>query len=38
MADLECAETFTQVLNAAFPAGQIGVDQAVQMMDEACKK
>jgi multiple sugar transport system substrate-binding protein len=34
----QCAETFAQVLNAAFPAGQIGVDQAVQMMDEACKK
>lgn len=32
----QCAETFTQVMNAAFPAGQIGVDQAIEMMDQAC--
>jgi len=32
----QCAETFKQVMNGAFPAGQIGVDQTVQMMDQAC--
>lgn len=32
----QCAETFKQVMNAAFPAGQVGVDQAVEMMDAAC--
>lgn len=33
-----CAETFAQVVNAAFPAGQIGVEQATTMMDQACGK
>ena len=32
----QCLETFTQVLNAAFPAGQVGAEQAAQMMDQAC--
>lgn len=32
----QCAETFKQVMNAAFPAGQIDVDQATTMMDQAC--
>jgi multiple sugar transport system substrate-binding protein len=32
----QCGETFTQVMNAAFPAGQIGVEQATEMMDAAC--
>lgn len=34
----QCAETFTQVMNAAFPAGQVDVDQATTMMDQACYK
>ncbi len=33
-----CAETFTQVMNAALPAGLISVDDATTRMDEACKK
>ena len=33
-----CAETFKQVMNAAFPAGQIDVDDATDMMDAACKQ
>ena len=32
----QCGETFKQVMNAAFPAGQIGVEQATEMMDAAC--
>lgn len=32
----ECAETFKQVMNAAFPAGQIDADRATSMMDAAC--
>jgi multiple sugar transport system substrate-binding protein len=32
----QCAETFKQVMNAAFPAGQIGVEQAPDLMDSAC--
>jgi multiple sugar transport system substrate-binding protein len=32
----QCGETFKQVMNAAFPAGQIGVEQATDMMDSAC--
>jgi multiple sugar transport system substrate-binding protein len=34
----KCAETFTQVMNAALPAGLISVDDATTKMDEACKK
>lgn len=34
----QCLETFKQVMNGAFPAGQIGVQQAVTMMDGACFK
>ncbi len=33
-----CAETFTQVMNGALPAGLISVDDATTRMDEACKK
>lgn len=33
----QCLETFVQVINGAFPAGQIGVEEATQMMDMACK-
>ena len=33
-----CAETFTQVMNTAFPAGLISVDDAVSQMDAACYK
>ncbi|MBN8943782.1 MAG: extracellular solute-binding protein [Rhizobiales bacterium] len=33
-----CAETFTQVLNNAFPAGLIGVQEAAEKMDAACLK
>ena len=32
----QCAETFKQVMNAGFPAGQVGVEQATDMMDAAC--
>jgi multiple sugar transport system substrate-binding protein len=34
----KCAETFTQVMNAALPAGLISVADATTKMDEACKK
>jgi multiple sugar transport system substrate-binding protein len=33
-----CAETFVQVINVAFPAGLIGVEETVKRMDEACYK
>ncbi len=33
-----CAETFTQVMNAALPAGLISVDDATTQMDQACHK
>jgi multiple sugar transport system substrate-binding protein len=33
-----CAETFTQVMNAALPAGLISVDDATTKMDQACRK
>jgi multiple sugar transport system substrate-binding protein len=33
-----CAETFTQVMNAALPAGLISVADATTQMDQACKK
>ena len=32
----QCGETFQQVMNAAFPAGQVSVEQATDMMDAAC--
>ena len=34
----KCAETYTQVLNNAFPAGLIGVQEAAEKMDAACLK
>jgi multiple sugar transport system substrate-binding protein len=34
----KCAETFTQVMNTALPAGLISVDDATTQMDQACKK
>lgn len=34
----KCAETFAQVMNAAFPAGLVSVDEATTRMDEACHK
>ncbi len=34
----KCAETYTQVMNNAFPAGLIGVDEAAAKMDAACRK
>lgn len=34
----ECKETFTQVVNVAFPAGLIGVDEALDKMDAACRQ
>jgi multiple sugar transport system substrate-binding protein len=33
----KCADTFTQVLNRAFPAGLISVKDAAAQMDAACK-
>ena len=32
----KCKETFVQVINGAFPAGLIGPDQALDMMEGAC--
>jgi multiple sugar transport system substrate-binding protein len=32
----QCAETFKQVMNAGFPAGQVGAEQATDMMEAAC--
>jgi len=34
----QCKETFVQVLNAAFPAGLIGPDEAIAQMQAACYK
>jgi multiple sugar transport system substrate-binding protein len=34
----KCAETFTQVMNNAFPAGLISVADAADKMDAACMK
>ena len=34
----KCAETFTQVMNAALPAGLISVEDATTRMDAACHK
>lgn len=34
----KCAETFTQVMNNAFPAGLISVADAASRMDQACLK
>ncbi|HEX7466500.1 MAG TPA: hypothetical protein VF309_07660, partial [Usitatibacter sp.] len=33
----KCADAFTQVLNRAFPGGQMGVEDAAAQMDAACK-
>jgi multiple sugar transport system substrate-binding protein len=32
----QCKETFVQVINAAFPAGLIGPDEALDQMEAAC--
>jgi multiple sugar transport system substrate-binding protein len=32
----QCKETFVQVLNAAFPAGIIGPEEAIEQMEAAC--
>jgi multiple sugar transport system substrate-binding protein len=34
----KCAETYTQVINNAFPAGLISVQEAAEKMDAACFK
>ena len=34
----ECRETFVQVMNTAFPGGLLGVDKAVEMMNQSCYK
>jgi multiple sugar transport system substrate-binding protein len=34
----QCLDTFTQVMNTAFPAGLLSVDQATEMMNQACFK
>ena len=34
----KCADTYTQVMNNAFPAGLIGVQEAAEKMDAACHK
>ena len=33
-----CGETFKQVINAGFPAGHVGAEEAAEMMDGACFK
>jgi multiple sugar transport system substrate-binding protein len=33
----KCADTFTQVLNRAFPGGLMSVDEATTQMDASCK-
>lgn len=33
----KCADAFSQVLNRAFPGGQMSVDDAASAMDNACK-
>ncbi len=32
----KCAETYTQVMNNAFPAGLLSVQEAAEKMDSAC--
>jgi len=34
----QCKDTFTQVMNSAFPGGLLPVDKAVSMMNQACYK
>ena len=34
----QCKETFIQVINVAFPAGLIGVDETINRMNAACYK
>jgi multiple sugar transport system substrate-binding protein len=34
----QCKDTFTQVMNSAFPGGLLTVDKAVTMMNQACYK
>jgi multiple sugar transport system substrate-binding protein len=34
----QCKETFIQVVNVAFPAGLIGVDETIKRMNAACYK
>ena len=34
----KCAETYTQVMNNAFPAGLLSVQDAAEKMDGACYK
>lgn len=34
----KCKEAFVQVMNAAFPTGLVGPDEAADMMDDACIK
>ena len=34
----QCADTYTQVMNTAFPAGLISVKAAANAMDAACLK
>ncbi len=34
----QCKDTFTQVMNSAFPGGLLAVDKAVTMMNQACYK
>ena len=34
----QCKDSFAQVMNSAFPAGLLPVDQAVKMMNSACYK
>ena len=34
----KCKDSFAQVMNSAFPAGLLSVDQAVKMMNTACYK
>ena len=34
----QCLDTYTQVMNSGFPAGLLGVDEAIKLMNKSCYK
>jgi multiple sugar transport system substrate-binding protein len=34
----QCKDTFSQVMNSAFPGGLLSVDDAIKMMNDGCYK
>jgi multiple sugar transport system substrate-binding protein len=34
----QCLDTYAQVMNSGFPAGLLGVDEAIKLMNQACYK